>query len=143
MTSRELVVKRSLVLIGVLVLCSHGKIRRKRAEEGDPVEMVSTTFTNAKGQEQTVTGMYVRKKIHDMLVETLQSHEKSQRMLFKAKGMQVVDAQLQATAGAGPSNAAAWQAADIMKGALLSPDCLGFSVCIPHQHAPETELMMS
>ena len=81
--------------------------------------MVSTTFTSITGEQQTVTGMYVRKNIHNMLVDTLQQHEKNQRSLFKAQGIKVVDAELQAASKAGPSNAAAQQAAEIMKGAHL------------------------
>lgn len=100
----------------MLQLCSRGQMRRKKAEEGDPVEMVSTKFTNAAGEEQSVTGMFVRKNIHNHLVHSLKSHEDNLCSTLKAQGVRVVDAQMRAV-GAGPSHLAApQQATAILKG---------------------------
>jgi hypothetical protein len=95
-------------------------MRKRRAEEGDPVEMVSTKFVNAAGKEVTVTGMLVRKNIHDSLVHCLMDHEHSLRMSLRAQGMRAVDAELRHIKDAGPVKAEAWQnAVDIFNGAQL------------------------
>lgn len=101
-----------------LTACSFGRVRKKKAEDGDPVEMVSTKFTNADGEQRTVTGMYVRKNIHASLVHTLQSHEQSLRAEMRAQGVRAVDAEMCAVtnmAAAVPA-AALQQATEIFKG---------------------------
>lgn len=65
--------------------------KRKKVEDGDPVEMVSTNLGTGD-KKRSITGMYVRKNIAQPLMEVLHSHEQALRRKMVDSGISNITA---------------------------------------------------